>query len=190
MRRPSMARIPAVNPEKAQGQLKDIYQAMQKKMGKVPNIFKLMGNSPAVLKGYVSMSEAQDALSLNPKVRELIALAVSQANQCNYCLSAHSAIGQQAGLAEQDILHAREGKAANAKTQAILTFVRAVVEKRGHLDDAALSQLKTAGVTDAEVVEILFVIQTTMFTNYFNHIFDTEIDFAQAPQLHLAGSRH
>lgn len=178
-----MSRVDTVAKEKAQPAVKELYQAIEKKMGKVPNILLTMGHSPAVLKGYLNFSEAANQTSLNPKLREEIALIVGQTNQCNYCLSAHSTIGKGVGLSEQEIIQTRKGVSQDPKTQAILTFAKTVVEKKGSVSEQDVANLKAKGVTDAELVEIILVIALNMFTNYFNHITDPQIDFPVAPKL-------
>lgn len=178
-----MSRIAAVLPEKANPEIKGIYAELQKKMGKIPNIFQNMANSPTVLKGFLALSDAIATTSLSPQLREQIALVVAQTNQCNYCLSAHSAIGSMIGLKEPDVILARKGQAHDPKTQAILAFAKAVVEKRAKIVDQDVAKLKAAGVTDTELTEIILVITINMFTNYFNHITDPVIDFPKAPEL-------
>ncbi len=89
-----MTRLQAIQPENASGDLKPIYEEMQKKMGKIPNIFKHMANSPVTLQAFLNLSQSLNKTTLSPKVREQIALIVAEENHCNYCLSAHSAIGK------------------------------------------------------------------------------------------------
>jgi len=178
-----MSRINEVKPEQAQKEVKDIYKSLEQKMGRVPNIFLNMGNSAAVLKGYLGLSDAVGQTSLPPKLREEIALIVSQANNCRYCLSAHSAIAKGLGVPDQEVLLARQGQAKDPKTQAILKFAKSVVENRGNVSNQDVASLKAAGVTDQQVVEIILIIALNMFTNYFNHITDPKIDFPVAPEL-------
>jgi len=178
-----MSRVQPVTADKAKPAVQEIYKALEKKMGKVPNIFLNMGNSAAVLKGYLGLSDAVNLTSLDPKLREEIALIVGQANQCNYCLSAHTAIAKGTGLSDQEILSARNAQSQNPKTQAILTFVKSVVDKRGKIDDQEVTGLKAKGVNDAEIAEIIMIITLNMFTNYFNLVTDTKIDFPIAPKL-------
>lgn len=175
-----MSRIHQIAPEKATGKVKDFYAAIQKKLGRVPNIFLNLGNSPSVLEGFLNFSGAADQTSLSPQLREQIALAVAQTNQCNYCLSAHTVIGKGAGLKDEDIIHARKIESKDPKTQAILNFAKKVVELRGKVSDANIAALKVAGVNDTELVEIMLVIFVNMFTNYFNHVTDPKIDFPEA----------
>lgn len=178
-----MSRIQSIPPEKASVELKEIYTAIENQMGKVPNIFLNMGNSATVLKGYLNLNEAATHTSLNPKLREQIALTVSQTNQCNYCLSAHTLLGKLAGLPDQDVLLARHGESTDPKSKAILYFVKKVVENRARVNDQDVVTLKAAGISDTELVEIILVIMQNMFTNYFNHITDPKIDFPLAPEL-------
>lgn len=178
-----MSRVKPVTKEEAKNGVKEIYQVLEKKMGKIPNIFLNMGQSHAVLKAYMGLGEAANLTTIDPKVREEIALTVAQANDCHYCLSAHSAIAKSIGINEQTILQARLGQSQDPKTQAILRFSKLMVDKRGHLSDQEVDQLKKAGVSDTELVEIILVVIQNMFTNYFNHITDPAIDFPVAPEL-------
>lgn len=178
-----MSRIAPIAPAEAKGEAKDLLTALEKKLGVAPNIFKCMANAPHVLKTFLSLSEAANQLSFNPKLREEIALAIAQANQCNYCLSAHTAIAGKLGVPTNEIILARKGEALDQKSQAILKFVKLAVEKRGHVSQQEVEALKAAGVKDSEIVEIIQLIATNFFTNYFNHIVDTDIDFPLAPDL-------
>lgn len=178
-----MSRLKPVRIEEAKGEVKDLYQTLEKKMGKVINIFLNMGNSATTLKGFLNLSEAAEHTSFSPKLREQIALIVGQTNQCNYCLSAHTAVAKKLGLSEPDILKARHGESQDPKNQAILTFTQQVVEKRGHVSDQEVSDLKAAGISDAELVEIILLISVNMFTNYFNLITEPKIDFPIAPEI-------
>lgn len=179
-----MSRIAPVTPEQAKGEVKEIYDDIKKNMGgKIPNVFQYMGNSSAMLQSFFSINEALNHTSLSPKLRSQIALAVGQANECNYCLSAHTTIAGGQGLQSNEIMSARKGEAQDPKIRAILHFAKLVVEKRGKVSEQDVKALKSAGVKDSELVEIILTININMLTNYFNHIVDTPIDFAAAPQL-------
>lgn len=178
-----MSRIAAITKEKATKEVREIYGAIEKMFGRIPIIFQNMGNSPAALKGFLELNKASEATSLTPKLREEISLAASQSNHCKYCLSAHTAAAQSFGVPDQEIILARKGQSKDPKTQAILNFVKAVVEKRGHMSDQDIKQLKASGVSDQELVEIVLIIATITFTNYFNQITDPQIDFPVAPEI-------
>lgn len=178
-----MARIPAINKDNAQGELHDIYEQLEKKMGKVINIFQVMGNSPAALKGFLALSQAAEQTTLSPKIKEAIALVVGQSNECNYCLSAHSAMAKKMGLSDENILQARQGISEDFKTKEILKFVKKVIENKGKVSDQDVSHLKESGITDKELVEIILLVSVNIFTNYFNLIADTKIDFPEVPKI-------
>lgn len=178
-----MARINMISPEKGSQEVKALYEKLQKKTGKIPNVFLYMGNSAALLKGFLDLSEAANESSLSPLLREQIALAVSESNHCHYCLSAHTAIAKGLGLSSEDIIQARLGLTEEAKSLAILKFAKAIVEKKGQVAHHDVATLKAAGVSDTELVDVLLVVMVTIFTNYFNHITDPVIDFPVAPEI-------
>lgn len=169
-----MSRVQPIVPEQATGEVKEIYSGL----GNVINIFRCMANSPATLKGFLELNKAAAKTTLSPEIRELIALALAESNQCQYCLSAHTAAAtSKLHLSDNDIINARKGIAKDTKATAILEFVKKVAEKRGQVTDAEVASLKKQGVTDQELVEIILVIMVNMFTNYFNLIVDTTVDF-------------
>lgn len=173
-----MTRLTALNPEQASGKTKEMFNAINGKLGVVPNMMRTMGNSPALLNGYLSLSEALSGGTLGGKVGELIALAVAESNACNYCLSAHTYLGANlAKLDSKSMDEARLGKSNNSKTEAILQFANALVNKSGHVNDADVAAIRDAGVTDGEVSEIVGHVALNILTNYFNNTANTEIDF-------------
>ena len=159
------------------GAAADIIEGVRAKLGVVPNIFATMARSPAVLEGYLAFSDALGTGALNAAVREQIALAIAGANQCDYCASAHTLLAKGAGVAETEAHRNLRGEASNPKVAAIIAFARDVVETRGRVSEASLDQLRDAGVSDTEIVEVLAHIGLNLFTNYFNHVANTEIDF-------------
>lgn len=178
-----MSRISQVTEQEASEELKLIQEQIKKKMGRIPNIFLHMGHSPAALKGYLATSEIAGKTSLPPKLREEIALVVAESNQCHYCLSAHSAIAKMQGLSEQQINMARKGSSGDPKESAILHFAKQIVEKRGKVSAQEVEEVKKSGVSEKEIVEIIFLVTTDMFTNYFNLIVDPQNDFPEAQPL-------
>lgn len=172
-----MTNLTAINPTEATGKAKELLDAVNKKIGMTPNMTRTMAQSPAVLEAYLNFSGALAGGSLNAKVREQIALAVAEANSCEYCLSAHSAIGKMVGLSEDDINHSRQSASGDAKTDAALKFARAIVLERGEVSNAEVQQIRAAGYTEGEVAEIIANVSLNIFTNYFNHIAGTVVDF-------------
>ncbi len=172
-----MSRISTVDTTQVQGKAKTLLDAVQKKLGVTPNMMKAMAQSPAVLEGYLNFSGALAGGSLNAKIREQIALAVGEANSCDYCLAAHTAIGGMVGLTESQVSTARLALSDDPKTDAALKFARTIVAQRGEIRDADFDRVRQAGFTEGEVAEIVANTALNIFTNYFNHIAGTEIDF-------------
>lgn len=178
-----MVRINPIDPAKADDKAKEMLEGVQKKLGKKPNIFLTLAHSPAALQAYLGFSGAMATSSLPGKLREQLALAIGQANSCDYCLAAHTAIGTSLGLSQDDTLAARQGKATDANAQAAIKFAQNVVEKRGNVADVDVASLRNVGFNDQQIVEIVAVIAINLFTNYFNHIAGTVVDFPAAPKL-------
>lgn len=176
----SMTRLTALSPENATGKTKDLFNAINSKLGMVPNMMRTMGNSSAVLEGYLNLSGALGSGTLGAKTGELIALAVAESNTCDYCLSAHSFIGEKlVGIDSASITSARDGISNNAKIDAALKFAQVLVSKRGSVSDADVNAVKAAGYTDGEVGEIVAHVALNIFTNYLNKTAQTQIDFPE-----------
>jgi uncharacterized peroxidase-related enzyme len=181
-----MTRLTALNPEEVTGKTKDLFNAVQAKLGVVPNMMRTMGNSPAVLEGYLNFSGALSHGKLSAKTGELIALAVSESNSCDYCLAAHTFIGEKLVKADPEVLHsARTGNSADAKTAAILQFAKVLISKNGLVNDQDVSAVRNAGATDAEISETIAHVALNVLTNYFNNTANTEIDFPAVESLEL-----
>ena len=173
-----MIRLKALSPDQATGKTKELFAAIEGKLGMVPNMMRTMGNSSAFLEGYLNLSAALASGSLSAKTGELIALAVAESNSCGYCLSAHTYIGANLVKIDVETLEAaRNGNAINAKTDAILKFAKILVSKRGLVNDTDVNAAKKAGITEGEVGEIVGHVALNILTNYFNNTAKTEIDF-------------
>lgn len=181
-----MQRIPQTNPNDVPAEVGATFDAVKGKLGMVPNIFKTMANAPVVLNGYLALSGALAGGKLPTVLREQIALVTANHNGCDYCASAHSAAGKMAGLAADEIQRNMRGLASEPKAQAAITFARRIVEERGFVSDADLTAVRAAGFSDEEVVEIVANVAANLFTNYFNHVADTEIDFPKVETRRLA----
>jgi uncharacterized peroxidase-related enzyme len=174
----NMTRLKALSPDDATGKTKELFNAIQSKLGMVPNMMRTMGNSAAVLEGYLNLSGALGHGTLGAKTGELIALTVAENNTCDYCLSAHSFIGEKlVGIDVQTLASAREGKSNNAKVEAALKFAQTLLSKNGSVNDADVKAIKTAGYSDGEVGEIVAHVALNVLTNFFNKTANTEIDF-------------
>lgn len=172
-----MQRIPQIDLGQAPTEVAATLDAVRSKLGMVPNIFTTMAQSPAALNGYLALSGALGTGRLSPALREQIALAVAGVNACDYCACAHAALGKLAGLSPEEIRRNLVGGAADSKAQAAITFARTLVIARGVVGDMDLAAVKAAGYSDGEVLEILGNVIVNLFTNYFNHVAATVIDF-------------
>jgi len=172
-----MPRIKAVNPADATGKAKRLLDAVNTTLGVTPNLMRTLAVAPAALEGYLNLNGALAGGVLDARFREQIALAVAQANSCEYCLAAHSALGSHAGLSAESIAASRGARASDPKRDAGLKLAQAIVLHRGDVPDAALANASAAGLSDAEIVEIVANVAINFFTNYFNQVAQTEVDF-------------
>lgn len=174
-----MGRLTQLDPAKATGKTKLLFDEVDAKLGFVPNLFRVLGNAPAALEGYLIFSRALAGGSLNAKVREQISLAVAESNLCSYCLSVHTFIGGKVGLTEREIIDAIHATAATVKTDAILKLARSIVVQRGEISEADLVQARSSGLTDGEVVETAANVVLNIFANYVSHVARTLVDFPE-----------
>jgi uncharacterized peroxidase-related enzyme len=165
---PAEATLPAASP---------LLAAVEGQLGSVPNLFRLLGSSPAVLEGFLSLSAALGR-TLDNRTRNRIALATAEVNGCDYCLSAHSYLGEHlAKLDAAEMAANRRGRSLDVKADAALTFARKVAETRGKVSDADLAAVRAAGFSDAQVVEIVANVALNVLTNMVNNVALTDIDF-------------
>jgi uncharacterized peroxidase-related enzyme len=178
-----MERITPLNPQAAQGRARELLDAVKSRLGLVPNSIRAMAVAPSVLDAYLGFSGALSHGVLPARIREQLALDVGEANRCDYCVSAHSALGKQVGLTEQDVLNSRRGVSTDQKTDVLLRFARTVVEKKGVVEDADVAGVREAGYGDAEIAEVVAHVALNIFTNYFNNVAGTTLDFPKAPAI-------
>ena len=181
-----MSRLQPVNPSTATGKGKELLDAVKGKLGIVPNMTKVMATSPAVLEAYLGFSGALAGGLLDARTREELALLTAQRNHCDYCLSAHTAIGETAGLDRDQMLASRRGNGASARTTAALTFARKVLETKGAVSEADFTAVLAAGFSEGEIAEIIAHVALNVFTNYFNVATDVEIDFPKIAYAEVA----
>ena len=178
-----MPRISPVNRDSADVATGRLLDSVQKKLGIVPNLVATMANSPAVANAYLGFSQALSTGTLPARLREQLALVVGETNGCQYCVAAHTALGKGAGLSEGETCDARRAVAADDKERAALEFARTIVTDRGHVSDDDVDDVRQAGYTDGEIGEIVAHVALNIFTNYFNHVAGTEVDFPAVPEL-------
>lgn len=155
-----------------------LLEAVNKMIGSVPNLFRLVANSPAALEGYLGMSGALGKGELPAATRERVALAVAELNKCGYCLSAHTFMATNlAKLSPEEIAANRKGWSTDSKADAAVRFAAAVVVNRGRITESDFQNVKGAGYTDAQIIEIVMHVALNTWTNYINNVAETVIDF-------------
>ncbi|CZT37137.1 carboxymuconolactone decarboxylase family protein [Rhizobium sp. 9140] len=155
-----------------------LLEQVKSQFGSVPNLFRVVSNSPAALEGYLAMSGALGKGRLAAQTREGIALAVAQINGCGYCLAAHTYIGKNlTKIDDAEIAANRSGRSNDAKVDAAIRFAAKVAVERGHVTREDVSAVKAAGYDDAQIVEIVQHVALNTWTNYINEVAGTEIDF-------------
>ena len=180
-----MPRIPVHTvesaPEDSRAELKDL----ESKFGKVLNIHGGMAHSPVVLQSYVALQQViADYGSFDGRTREAIALAVANVDECSYCQAAHSAGGKAAGLTVEEMVQVRRDTVGfDAKLALLLILAREMTANKGTVTDASWNQALEAGWSDTELTELSTHVTLNLFTNYFNHLVDTELDLPAAPSL-------
>jgi AhpD family alkylhydroperoxidase len=178
-----MPRLNVVTPSQASGRTRELYDGLTKAIGGVPNIYQGIGNSAAALGAALGIGEALKQGQLTAAETEAVKLAVSQAYGCNYCLAAHTLLGKKAGLTDEQAIDIRRGTYGLSKLAALVSFVNAVLHPGARLPDGELQAVRAAGYNDAQITEALMVIAQTVFTNLFNRVHQTPLDFPAAPSL-------
>jgi uncharacterized peroxidase-related enzyme len=182
----NMNRLAQLDPPHTTGKTRQLFAGVNAELGTVPNLMRVLGNSPAALEGYLNFSGALAGGVFNARVREQIALAVAEINDCGYCRSAHTYLGGKAGLNEKEIGDARNVLAADEHTAAILNLARSIVVQRGELSDGEFKAARAAQLTDAEIVETVANVALNILTNYLNHVAQTVVDFPEVMPSQIA----
>jgi len=179
-----MSRLPLIESAQATPQQAELFEAVQQKLGRVPNLFRVLGNSTAALRGYLEFSGTlAEGTGLDAQQREIVAIAVAQANGCEYCLAAHATIGKMVGLSPDEVAAARQSDGLNETHQALARFTNQVLQQRGRVSDEQLEAFRAAGFGDEAITEVVAHVALGVYTNYFNNLAETEIDFPAVPPL-------
>jgi AhpD family alkylhydroperoxidase len=176
-----MPRLPRISVEQATAPTSELYAAIKKHLGVVPNLFQTLGAHPQALEAYLHLDSGLTTLSGPDK--EAISLTVAEANGCDYCLAAHTVLGKMRGLAPEEMLKIRQGHATDPKRNALIRLVREIVEKKGAVSDETFQGFLDAGYSTSQVPAVMLAVVQNVFTNYFNNLNGTEIDFPAAPAL-------
>ncbi len=178
-----MSRVQIVDPKTATGDARRLLDAVQAQLGVTPNFIRVLANSPKALEGFLGLYGGLGGISLDKATQERIALAVAEGNACEYCVSAHTAIGRHAGLSNDEMLLNRNGTSSEAKAAAIVAFARALNDNLGEVTTVEFDAARAAGLSDAEIVEIVAVVALNIFTNILGKGVQVDIDFPKVTLL-------
>ncbi|WP_050421879.1 carboxymuconolactone decarboxylase family protein [Bradyrhizobium tropiciagri] len=174
-----MSRLSVPNLETDTGPSGQIYAQIKKAAGSVPNAYAaIAAHGPAALKAMVAADAVLTGGSLSKRDREIIKLVISAVGGCDYCVAAHSHFAKLAGVKVDALKQIRDGEpTGDAKYDVLINFVRKLAQSSGTVSDEDFAAIKAAGYSDAQLVEISLAFATIVFTNVFNRINDTDIDF-------------
>jgi uncharacterized peroxidase-related enzyme len=183
-----MSRVRIVDPKTATGPAKSLLDAVQAQLGATPNFTRVLANSPKALEGFLGLYNAAGAFALDAATRERIALAVAEGNACQYCVSAHTAIGRSMGLSNDEMLRNRQGTSSDTKAAATVAFAKAVNEHLGEVTTGEVDAARAVGLSDGEIVEVIAVVALNVFTNLIGKATRVEIDFPRVALLGDSGA--
>jgi uncharacterized peroxidase-related enzyme len=181
-----MTRLNVVETETATAEQAALLEAIHAKLGVVPNFLKILANSPAALRAFLGLHAIAEEGSLDPQTRERIAVAIAEGNACEYCLSAHTAIGRKAGLSGEELEANRAGSSLDASAAAAVVFARALNEHMGEVTQAEIDAVRKAGYGDPEIVEIIAHVGMNILTNLVGKASRVDIDFPKVSLRHQA----
>ena len=172
-----MSRIAPVVSSNVDSKVATTLSQVGKSLGMVPNLFATLGNAPVALDGFLTLSKTLSRGRLTARQSEILALAVAQENECQYCVSAHTATSKGVGLDDAGALKARKGDGYDPFERALASFAKTIVRKRGHVSDEEIDSARKAGIDDGLVMEVVANVALNTLTNYANEVAKTEIDF-------------
>ena len=180
-----MSRIPIpATLEVAPEASKPTLEAIKKQIGALPNVFRMMSNSPAVLEAYAALNGALGKGKLDKKIRERIALAIAQINGCEYCLAAHTLLAKSLGFTDQQILDLRRANfPADPKLDALVKLAKSITENKGHADPQSVDNFFAAGYSKGALIDVVIAVADKIITNYVFALTAVPIDYPLAPAL-------
>lgn len=181
-----MKNLETLTAEQAPETSQKIFAALKQKMGMLPNVYATIGNSGKALQATIGIGENLSGGEFSAREAEVIALAVAQANSCDYCLAAHTAVGKSLGLSEEEMVSVRSGNIENTKLKALSALANSITATRGNPGQSQIDAFFDAGYTKAALAELIVYVALNTITNYTNHIAGTTIDFPVAPELATA----
>ncbi len=181
-----MSRIIPVDPATAGAAARSLLDAVQAELGATPNFIRVLAHAPKALEGFLGLYGAAAGFTLDKAAQERIALAVAEGNACEYCVSAHTAIGRKAGLSNDEMLLNRRGSSDGPRSAAAVALARALNDNLGDITDRQFAAARSAGLGDGEVMEVIALVALNIFTNLIGKATQVDIDFPRVPLLSAA----
>ena len=178
-----MKHLEILTQEQVGPEVREIFDGLKKKIGKVPNVYGLFANSPVAFKAILEMEKALDGGYFSPKEVQAIELMVSQVNDCHYCLAAHTTLGKMVGFTEQETMNLRTASSENEKLRALTALAREITLQKGRPEEKYIDDFFRVGYGKQALVELVAFVGFMSFSNYINNIADTPIDFPHAKEL-------
>ncbi|NBC82456.1 MAG: hypothetical protein GVY19_03645 [Bacteroidetes bacterium] len=175
--------IQLIEKEQAGGEIQEIFEKIEQQFGMIPNIFKALANSATSLKSFNNMNEMLENGAFTNAQLKAALLAVSQVNQCNYCLAAHTNEAQSLGYSEQDTVDMRTGNINDSKLKAITQLAREITITHGHPENEYVNQFFEAGYTREQFTELFTVVAIKTLSNYFHNATNYPVDMPEAPKV-------
>lgn len=175
-----MNKLQVLTRDQAEPTVRAIFDDLKSKVGMVPNIYAVIGNSANALESYLAFSSAQAKGSFNAKEREAVSLAVSEFNGCTYCLAAHTAIAKMNGFTEEETLELRAGSARDPKLGALTRLAISLVKNRGKANSDFVTDFFAAGYTESALVDLIALVTERNFANYIGRLSGVPVDFPKA----------
>jgi uncharacterized peroxidase-related enzyme len=172
-----MPRLPQITTAATDDERRGLLDATERQLGRVPNLYAAMANSPAALRGYLSLRDALVHGALRVAERELLALLVAEENGCDYCVAAHTFRGAKMGMSDEELRSAGGGEHRRPHTRAVLQLAKEVLATKGRVGDEYLAEARAAGVSDEEISEVVAHVALNTLSNFFSHVAEPELDF-------------
>jgi len=161
----------------APDQAKDQLKAIEKKYGFIPNLMAIMGNAPASLQAYLKLNELFSQTSLSPVEQQIVILTASAANQCEYCVAAHSMEAPMHRVPEEVIEAIRDGNPiADDRAESLRRLTEEIVNSRGWPQQETIDQFLSAGFQPEQILEVILGVAMKTLSNYTNHLAETPLD--------------
>ena len=175
-----MSRLPLVDVGQSEGVAREVLDRVQAQLGRVPNLYRAMANGPAALEGYLGFRAGLARGALSPRLREQLALLTAEENGCAYCVAAHTFRGRKVGLSADELRANRNARSEDERTAVALRFARAVITCRGDVPPDIFEAARAAGWSDGDLAEMVGHVALNIYSNYFNHVAQPELDFPPA----------